>query len=408
MSICSINHKRNRQPLQAIWNVGIRCTYDCSYCPSSRHSLTKDMTSLEDLMKSANFIIDYFKMQNKYLKDVHFCLDVTGGEPTVNPHLETVIRYTRQELEKVSGLLFEISLTTNGWFAKNKYNMVRDCFDTITVSYHAEQNSAQRELVIQNIKDLHQDTISGDYKLEDVRVNVMMHEDPDLFQDCQDVIQELDNFSSEKKVVVRPRTIDRDDSGQSRGRKKTKIKESRFGPTSGKSYTDKQLTEIKKQYTKKYNIDKSIEFKVGKWKEGHNMKQVNGRPCCGGVTMTVENNGSWSDTKMIFDRNFQGWNCLVALEWLYIEQEDDEVFTHQTCKANFNNEKGPIGKISESEKILEMFSNYYNKGQMPVIRCPNVKCSCGICTPKSTSKDTITEFLKLKSDNLIPIFSEEA
>ena len=407
MSICSINHKRRYQPLQAIWNVGIRCTYDCSYCPSFRHSLTKDMTSLEDLMKSANFIIDYFKMQSKHLNDVHFCLDVTGGEPTVNPHLETVIRYIRQEFDK-AGLFFEITLTSNGWFAKNKYNMVRDCFDGITVSYHAEQNSAQREVVIQNIKDLHQDAYTDDFTLQYVKVNVMMHEDPDLFQDCQDVIQELESFPSGRKIQVRPRTIDRDDKIQSKGRTSTKIKESRFGPTSGKTYTDAQLKEIKNQYVKKYNIDKNKKFKNEKWKDDEQAKQVNGRPCCGGVTMTVENDGNWSDTKMIFDRNFQGWHCLVALEWLYIEQDDDEVFTHQTCKANFNNEKGPIGKISESEKILEMFNSYYDKGQIPVIRCPNLKCSCGICTPKSTSKDTMKEFLKIKSDNLIPIFSEEA
>lgn len=72
-------HKIGKEPLFSInWNLGKRCNYDCSYCPSSVHdNFSKHLkfdefrTAFDKLTSSINF---------KKLK-----ITFTGGEPTINP-----------------------------------------------------------------------------------------------------------------------------------------------------------------------------------------------------------------------------------------------------------------------------------------------------------------------------------
>jgi organic radical activating enzyme len=399
--ITAIDNKRKTPYFQTTWCMGIRCNYDCSYCPTFRHSLTQPFQSLDTLKRTVDFIREYLDLQIKYTDPEYmndYDLNLTGGEPTAHPHILDVIEYMREQIPYL-----KISLTTNGFFSDHMLETLSSTYiRDFAFSYHAEANAKQKLQVMTNIKKCH-DLVSNDgYCVEQVSVNVMMHEDPDLFAECQAVIVELEAYG----VEVRPRTIDRDDNVQAKERTETKIKNSRFGPASGKEYSDQQLREVKKIYIRKYQVDSKQDLKTEEWNENKKAKQVNGRPCCGGVTMSTldETTGKWSDTKLIFNRNFKDWYCLVNLHWLYIEQDDDEIFTHQTCKANFANEKGPVGKISEYEKYIEFLRKYYEKGQLPVISCPNSKCTCGICTPKSNSKKPTYKFFKRHLPSIEPIF----
>ena len=47
---------------QVTWDVGRRCNYDCSYCPTHRHDNFSPHASLEDLKKNAEFVLRYIDL----------------------------------------------------------------------------------------------------------------------------------------------------------------------------------------------------------------------------------------------------------------------------------------------------------------------------------------------------------
>lgn len=81
------------------WNIGKRCNYDCSYCPSSIHDNTSPHTDIEILKKT----IDKLSVLGKPVR-----LSFTGGEPCVHPNFRELIKYARYK--NISW----ISVTTNG------------------------------------------------------------------------------------------------------------------------------------------------------------------------------------------------------------------------------------------------------------------------------------------------------
>ena len=118
-----------------------------------------------------------------------------------------------------------------------------------------------------------------------------------------------------------------------------------------------------------------------------------GRPCCGSRTMCLSNNGKDTKTKFVDYREFKGWLCSVNWFFMHIEQQTDSVFHHQTSQAKFGQARGPIGKLSASDKILEELENHLKNGTMPTIVCPKHTCGCGLCAPKSMDKDKYQEVL---------------
>ena len=118
-----------------------------------------------------------------------------------------------------------------------------------------------------------------------------------------------------------------------------------------------------------------------------------GRPCCGSRTMCLSNKGEDTKTKFVDYREFKGWLCSVNWFFMHIEQQSDSVFHHQTCQAKFGQTRGPIGKLSESDKILEELENHLKNGTMPTVVCPKHTCGCGLCAPKSMDKDKYQEVL---------------
>jgi len=81
------------------WNLGKRCNYDCSYCPSEIHDNTSPHTDI-DVLKAT---IDKLTSLDKPIR-----LSFTGGEPTVHPKFSELIKYARHK-----GIQW-ISVTTNG------------------------------------------------------------------------------------------------------------------------------------------------------------------------------------------------------------------------------------------------------------------------------------------------------
>ena len=81
------------------WNLGKRCNYNCSYCPSAIHDNTSPHTDIEILKKT----IDKLQTLGKPIR-----LSFTGGEPCVHPKFDELVRYARHK-----GVSW-ISVTTNG------------------------------------------------------------------------------------------------------------------------------------------------------------------------------------------------------------------------------------------------------------------------------------------------------
>jgi len=118
-----------------------------------------------------------------------------------------------------------------------------------------------------------------------------------------------------------------------------------------------------------------------------------GRPCCGSRTMCLSGDGHNRKSKFVDYREFKGWFCSVNWFFMHIEQQTDSVFHHQTCQAQFGGTRGPIGKLSESDKILEELENHLKNGTMPTVICPKHTCGCGLCAPKSMIKEKYQQVL---------------
>jgi len=89
----------HQSSIKVEWNLGKRCNYDCSYCPSSIHDNTSPHTDIEILKATVDKLVTLGKPVR---------LSFTGGEPTVHPKFLELIKYCNHK-----GISW-ISVTTNG------------------------------------------------------------------------------------------------------------------------------------------------------------------------------------------------------------------------------------------------------------------------------------------------------
>lgn len=99
------NRWDHKNSLKVEWNLGKRCNYDCSYCPSSIHDNSSPHTDIELLKQT----VDKLFSIGKPLR-----ISFTGGEPTVHPKFEDLLAYIKDKGPEY------ISVTTNGT-RNNKY-----------------------------------------------------------------------------------------------------------------------------------------------------------------------------------------------------------------------------------------------------------------------------------------------
>ena len=59
------NDIKNPSTFEVTWDVGLRCNFDCTYCPPHRHNNTSPHASLETLIKTSKFVFDY-KIYQKF------------------------------------------------------------------------------------------------------------------------------------------------------------------------------------------------------------------------------------------------------------------------------------------------------------------------------------------------------
>lgn len=359
---------------QVTWDLGRRCNYDCSYCPTHRHDNFSSHATLEELKSSAEFVFEYIDlyMQHRYYKFAS--IGFTGGEPTVNPNFIRFVKYFKELYQEKYKSRYECSfaLTSNGAMSKKMADNVIENFDHITVSYHAE---ADKKLKTQVVDRIRQFSNFGPEQGCSVSINVMFH--AEHFDECVERCRQFD----QEGIKYVPRVIGEEPDSK---------------PTFAHKYSPEQLQWMKDYWNKNTKKVNGEDVKKENKDEESKEKELGlkiGRPCCGSRTMCLSNNGEERKSKFVDFREFKGWNCSVNWFFMHIEQQTDQVFHHQTCQARFDQTRGPIGKLSEGYKILEDIKQHFANKTMPTIVCPKHTCGCGLCAPKSKFKENYKQVI---------------
>ena len=118
------------------WNLGKRCNYDCSYCPSEIHDNSSPHTDIE-ILKST---VDKLLTLGKPIR-----LSFTGGEPCVHPNFDDLVKYARHK-----GVTW-ISVTTNGTRPYDFYASLP--VDQYVFSIHFEYNWTKATSTLRKLRD---------------------------------------------------------------------------------------------------------------------------------------------------------------------------------------------------------------------------------------------------------------
>jgi MoaA/NifB/PqqE/SkfB family radical SAM enzyme len=138
------------------WNLGKRCNYDCSYCPSIIHDNSSPHTDIHVLTN----VVDQLLEIGKPIR-----LSFTGGEPTIHPRFEELISYAKNQ-----GIGW-ISVTTNGTRQPDWYEEQR--VDQYVFSLHFEHDWRR---ALNNITILFRAVEECNIPTN-IMVNVMAHHD---------------------------------------------------------------------------------------------------------------------------------------------------------------------------------------------------------------------------------------
>ena len=348
------------------WDLGRRCNYDCTYCPSYRHDNFSPHAPLNELKSTARFVLDYASELVRFKHSRKVNLSFTGGEPTVHPQFIEFgkwLKNTKQEyLNKPLGIAkLRLNLTSNGTFNKRTCDSLIENYNSVVISYHCEAPRRLKNKVKDNMVYLKE----KDFPL---RINVMFHAKPEYFEECI----ELCDFLKTVDIPFIPRMIGEFKNDGPDVHKYTKeqlnwMREYWFGrkeadknqketgvPDKPGSVDNKNQKEtVKETVTDKKNSKKEPQF-----------ARDLGRPCCGGRKMNVCNaqTKQWNHTKFLNFTEFKNWKCSVNWFFLHIEQQTGLIYHHQTCQAKFDGTRGPIGTIKNSDQILnDLKTNLKNK-----------------------------------------------
>jgi MoaA/NifB/PqqE/SkfB family radical SAM enzyme len=352
------------------WDLGRRCNYDCTYCPSHRHDNHSPHASLEELKKTANFVFEYLSLILPYKKKSSARVSFTGGEPTLNPHFMEFSQWlinTHKE-QYSDQYKFGLSITSNGATSRVICDHLVENYRFSTISYHCEGHPRLKAKVLENIAYLKERGFP-------FKVNVMFHAREDYFQECLEVCKKLHGLG----VNFSPRMLGEHDDNNRYHHKYTGAQKRWM----------KEFWNNKENPTFRLSEEKSPQDNP-RDKDQHTARSI-GRPCCGNRDMHVcsSDKQSWKTTQFLNFAKFKNWYCTVNWFFLHIEQQTGEIFHHQTCQANFGGKREPIAKTNNTQPLLDRLRAALEEQRMPVIVCPNQLCGCGLCTPKARDAEDL-------------------
>lgn len=360
-------------PFMITWDILRRCSFDCTYCPPHRHDLVSPYPSRKELDDVSHFLIDYLKIIKKYRVSDEFNISLTGGEPTIYPEFIEFAEYLKSLKQEHDITLF-VTLTSNGAFGDTIREFISKKLDWITISWHCEANNNAKQRTLDNILKINKDRKENQLndKVPDgagVGVNVMFHQK--YFDECKELCEEL----HKNNVKFNPRIVG--DSGSP-------------NPPYSHHYTPDQLNYIL-NYWKKDKVKK----------EGSIHGRSIGRSCCSMRELTLLNskNNDSIKTGWVSNTQFHDWYCAVNWFFLHINQHDNELLHHQTCKQLWDKKRGPICDLSKESlsKHLIWLKDKLETKSLPILQCSKPTCGCGMCVPKSES---LPKFKNILSEHM--------
>jgi MoaA/NifB/PqqE/SkfB family radical SAM enzyme len=173
----------HQDQLKVEWNLGKRCNYDCSYCPSSIHDNISPHTDINILERTVDNLCEIGKPLR---------ISLTGGEPAVHPDIEDFLDYLKRKN------VFWVNLTTNGtrdyrWYLHNEM-----FFNHLVFSLHFEHQWIR---VFDTILKYY------DEAERDFFVNIMAHHDH--IENVKHVVKKFDELGI-KYAIRRIRWTDGD------------------------------------------------------------------------------------------------------------------------------------------------------------------------------------------------------
>jgi len=327
---------------QITWETTLKCNLDCSYCSKNYHNNAIPHPTLEECLKTVDFLLEYVDayMAYKLPSQRRAGLNVFGGESLFHPNIVEILDYIKIQHEQYKDKWsLSIQTITNAIVKEKIWDRIVDKIDYWTVSYHSETTIEQQDLFKQNLLDLKQ-------KGKHFKCAIMMH--PKHWNNSISMIE----WCKDNNIPHLPRQLEHDFDFDYYKKDQIKWFDELYGITT-KIPLHKKIISI-------INLDS------------------NGRSCCGGNEMHV--NADYSSSQpYIPNNNFKGWHCSVHYFFVFVKQVTKEVFVNKDCMMNFDGKIAPIGYLSDAQLIID---NIKQK-QPPAIVCGKHRCRCGLCAPKA-------------------------
>jgi molybdenum cofactor biosynthesis enzyme MoaA len=388
MGLCAIDDKTEKQ-LMVIWDLGRRCTFACSYCPPHRKNNWSETAGLDELIATADSLERYSEIYNdKRDKKFRVAASFTGGEPTVNPAFFKFLEYLQ-----VNYPHWKRTLTTNGFYSDRKLRTVMANTNFTTVSWHCEGTPPQKAQVYKNLQTM----LDEGYGF---KINIMFHEQDNYFTECV----ELAKWCDDNGVGYTPRVIG-DQGDIKQGLKDKTVHE--YTPIQlawMKNYwAAKKLKHAKPAHEASDMLTRPEEVDARPKTNQKSVGQKIGRPCCGGRELDLKDDDTWTTGSFVENNNFKGWSCMINWYFLYIHQEVNQIWHHQTCQVNMEGEIGPICKVSEFDQYCDQLQATMDTGEIPYITCPKSHCGCGLCVPKAKNPALAEAIFESHAPGITPV-----
>lgn len=357
----------NRITFLLDWELTMKCNLDCSYCATGLyggHDNTTRHPPLDQCVRTIDFMFKYVDlyMSSKPKAIKYVVLNVYGGESLHHPNIIEILNEVRNRYQQLYADCWKliVTTTTNAILPDKKLQKIIPLIDEFTVSYHSENSVKQKQQFKNNLL-----AIANSGKKQ--KCIVLMHEDPALFQDSINIIQWL----KENNIRDLPRQLD-----------------DNVGTADKRNYHQKQIIWFDDLYkTKNFGLQDTPLRHSTKT----NLTDV-GRACCGGRQTCQDQN--YKQRHFYVENKFTDWYCSVNHFFVYIKQVNGEIYVNKDCKMNFQGQVGPIGNLSDTEKILaDLETGLYTKS-LPIIQCKKHTCLCGLCAPKAKKLTTYKKIME--------------
>jgi hypothetical protein len=346
----------NRITFLLDWELTMKCNLDCTYCGTGLYGGHDNSTrhpALAECLKTIDFMFEYadIYMRTKPQSIRYVILNVYGGEALHHPDIVEILSELRKRYKPYQDQWnLTVTTTTNAIIVPTRLDRIIPFIDEFTVSYHTENTPKQKQQFRDNLLKIK----SAGRRQKCI---VMMHSEPDKFEDSQTMIEWL----NKNNIKYLPKQID-------------------HAVDKDFNYDRQQVVWFEGLYKK--SLNKVI------MRDNKADLADTGRACCGGRSL-CENQNRREPQKFVSNK-FPGWYCSVNHFFLYVKQVNGEVYVNKDCKMNYDGTVGPIGNLNDIAPILAQARDK----DKPVIRCAKERCFCGVCAPKAENSDTYQTIMR--------------